>query len=161
MIEGSLASLDDVTRRLEEEPTERMLTMMAEYIADASDQARDIGLNSWTIENVPTPVRRVVAAAVARFMRNPDALETSRAADETLAWQDSSNRPEFEPEEVARIERHAMIATPVAPSFGTVDTSLYGKRPTQDTVYVPWGDQANKPFPWIAINDPNGYYRKW
>lgn len=158
---GALANSDDVVRRLEEEPTARMLVMIDEYLEDASDQARDYGVSNWTLDNVPSPVRRLVAAAVARFIRNPDAFNTSRAADETLAWEEPANRPLFEPEEIDRLRRYAMMAQPIRQTFGTSDTYLYSRRREADTVYVPWGNEENKPFPWIAINDPNGYYRKW
>lgn len=159
-----LATPEDVARRLEEEPTERMLLMIEEYLEDISDQIRDYGLLSWNAQTVPPPVSRIAAAAVARFMRNPDALQTSRAADETLSWQDSENRPLLEPEEIARIRRHAHMENPGAlvDGFGTGGLYLYSeKNDPVETVWVPWGNHINKPFPIAQINDPQGAYRAW
>ena len=60
--------------------------MIVEAIEDASDAARDYGSPTWGNTLVPKPVERLVALAVARFMRNPDDYLTNRASDETVGW---------------------------------------------------------------------------
>ena len=155
-----LAKQEDVIKRLEEEPTERMLVMIPEYLGDASDEARDIGLRKWNSENVPRPVSRIVAAVVARFLRNPDGLSQSRAADETLAWDEPMNRPYFEPEERERIKRQALLdGDRPQQAFGNAEVYAWGRgRGEPEVVNVPWGTNGGKPFPLVQINDPDGYY---
>lgn len=154
-----LANVEDVTVRLPEEPDERTLAHIAVALEDASDAARDYGSQGWNAENCPNPVRRIVAAAVARYIRNPDGFDQSRAADETVGWGDDvvSNRIEFSDEEIARLRRWG---TPYQPGFGSFGVVAWGSGPVRDTVFVPWGPHdGSKPFPLIAINDGRGEFR--
>lgn len=84
----ALTTVESVTRRLEGEATPEMLVMIEEYLEDASDQAMYYGEREWTELTTPQAVKRIIANAVARFMRNPEGLAQSRAGDETMAWQD-------------------------------------------------------------------------
>lgn len=154
----ALASVEEVTRRLEDEPTERMLVMIAEYLEDVSDQAREYGRRDWDASSAPAPVKRIVADCVARFMRNPDAFNQSRAADETVGWVEAPKRPTLDDDEIARIKRHSGV---VLSGFGSHETYAYSSREQPDVIHVPWGNQINKPFPLIAINDPLGAYEAW
>ena len=155
-----LATVSDVSSRLEDELDEHQLGMVAEYIGDASDSARHYGSGKWMSDNCPRVVRRIVAAAVARFMRNPDGLTQSRAADETLAWEDPDRGPEFTDEEIARIRKQAAIPMRRPnQGFSTAQFSAWGDRRDSETIYTPWGTGDSKPFPFIQINDSQGLYR--
>ena len=148
----ALATAEDVIRRLEEEPTERMQQMIEEYLEDASDTARFYGSQDWTDEECPAEARRIVAAAVARYIRNPDGFTQSRAADEMLGWNetDEPGAIKFTANEIARLQRLAPL--PMA-SMGTIQVSAWGSGSAPRDEYVPWAG-TNTPFPFIAYNDP-------
>lgn len=154
----ALATLEDVERRLEEEPTERMRSMIEEALEDASDLARHYGDESWDEVTVPQKARRIVAAAVARWIRNPDGYTQSRAADETLAWGEAD-----EPGAItftrAEIEQLRKLAPVTVASFGSFGTTLYGPMRTREVEYVPWA-QDNEPFPFVAVVHPNRRWRR-
>lgn len=146
----ALATAQDVTNRLEEEPTERMLAMIGEYLEDASDVARYHGLGTWNELTVPNAVRRLVASAVARFMRNPDNFAQNRAGDETVGWHDRGDIDWFTQQELDRIAR---MATPTSlPGFGTIQMQAGTNghwRDRGDAEYVsPAG--GGKPFPFFT-----------
>lgn len=154
---AALATVPDVTVKLEEEPTARMLTMIAAYLEDASDAARYYG-REWTPIDCPAAVSRIVASAVARFMRNPDNYSQSRAGDETVSWAERDEEIDwFTEKEIARLGKIA-AAVKVA-AFGTFQlvagtNGHRSDRPrVQDLVATDggtgtpflWGDPAN---PW-------------
>lgn len=149
----AFATVEDVTKRLEEEPTERMLVMIEEYLEEASDVARYYG-REWSDLDVPNAVRRIVASAVARFMRNPDGYQTSRAGDETVAWFDRGSEIDwFTEQEIERIGRQATSKRLRA--FGTMQmlAGVNGHRPTGTAVCVPsTGGGSRAPF--LDADDP-------
>lgn len=147
----ALATPEDVTAKLEDEPTERMLVMIEQYLEDASDEARYHG-REWADTDAPNAVKRMVATAVARFMRNPERLAQTRAGDETLAFQDT----EIDWFTDLEIERLGRLAAPAQlPGFGTIQMVAFNKsnrrRRTDDAIYVPTsGGAEGKPFPFLT-----------
>ena len=150
----AFADREDVIARLEEEPTEHMLVMIDAGLEEATDLAVYYGA-SWTDENVPGPVKRIVARAVARWIRNPDGLEQSRAADETLQWSEraAAGNVEFTPEEIERVRA---LGRPVVPSFGSasVTTDYMGGGSGGFSPYVPVA-HGGRPFPFLTQEFPN------
>jgi len=145
----ALATAADVEKRLgEDEITDGMRGMIEVYLEDASDVARYYG-RDWTELDCPLPVSRMVAAAVARFMRNPERLSQSRAGDETLAFQDS----EVDWFTDKEIERLGKIGNPRVASFGTIQLVAFGHKRRSGVGYVPWGS-SDRPFPLYAEQDP-------
>ena len=147
----ALATPDAVVRRLEEEPNERMLVMIEEYLDEASDAARAYG-REWTDLNVPAPISRLVASAVARFIRNPDQYNINRAGDETVGWHDRGEIDWFTEAEIARIGR---FAVPKLASFGTIQVAAFGTtRPATYGDRIPVvGGASTKPFPFLGVNE--------
>lgn len=130
----ALATLDDVVVRLEDEPTPEVEAMIEAYLEDASDKAVMYG--SWSEADCSAAIRRFVAAAVARFIRNPDGFAQSRAGDETLAWQDL--------EEIgsvyftrSEIEYMQTLGNPRLPAFGTIQVTAHGTTPPARDTYWP------------------------
>ena len=100
--------------------------MIEEAIEDASDAARDYGSPTWGNTPVPKPVERLVALAVARFMRNPDDYLTNRASDETLAWAERDRIDWFTEAEISRLGR---MGRPMLANFGSIQIVAYGHQP--------------------------------
>lgn len=61
------------------------------YLEEATDLARAYGRFDWTAAIVPRMVKNIVISAVRRYMRNPEGYTTSRAGDETVAWQEQGD----------------------------------------------------------------------
>ena len=154
----SFAEVADVTRRLKDLETLPPDELIVEALEEATDQAKFYGSGAWTQVSVPDPVRRIVAAAAARYARNPDGFDQSRAADETVGWADgvSKDYVTFTENEIARVRK---FSEPFVAGFGSFAVSAWGNESPADTVYVPWGEDAySAPFPLIAINDAQGVY---
>lgn len=143
----SLATRADVTSRLGDEPDGRELDMIDAYLESASDAARYYG-REWPDTEAPNAVRRMVADAVARFMRNPERFAQNRAADEALAWQDSEDVDWFTPREIERLGR---LAVPVRlPSFGSIEMVAGTSGHRQDGTLYARVAGGGKPFPYLA-----------
>lgn len=119
-------------------------SMIEQAIMEASDQARDIGSDLWTLVNVPTSVSRIVANAVQRFVRNPDGLVTSRSADEGMGWRDveDADTVRFTEGEVKRIRKAAGLSATGA--LHSVGVYAYSDRPARDNDWV--YDEYGQPF---------------
>lgn len=132
----ALTTVESVTKRLETEITPELLVMIGEYLEDASDQAIYHGEREWTDTSAPAAVKRIVANAVARFVRNPDGFATSRAGDETLAWQEmpEAGAVYFTKAEIERLQR---IGNPRLQSFGTFSVSSGASVPLRGDLIVP------------------------
>ncbi len=145
----ALATVAQVTARLEEEPTERMLVMIAEYLEEASDAAKYHG-KEWSEIDVPNAVARIVASAVARFMRNPDRYSQSRAGDETVGFQDSGVDWFTDLE----IERLARLAAPARlKAFGTVRVSAFKASAPDLNLYSVPTYGPGKDFPLFGVGE--------
>lgn len=150
---GPLCTVEDVVERIEDEPSERLLEMVKHAILYASDEARFLGNPRWTIGNVPHPVSRIVASAVARWATNPDGLVQSRAGDETLAWSDSgedAGSVRFTQREIDRIGKFAVRGK----GFGTIrfQADTLASCVHDGVIYVPAGVKAD-PFPFVTVED--------
>lgn len=134
---------------------EAEIGMIEEYVEDASDAARDYGNPNWSQMTVPLPVTRLVAAAVARFMRNPDDFATNRASDETLAWHDRGDIDWFTEKELTRLGKYAR---PVQlPTFGSIQMVAYGHKKLPTDTFVQWGDDPRGDlFPFDAPTEGSG-----
>lgn len=146
--EDALCSVEQVTRLMEDEATDAMLPMIAEGILIASDEARDLGVSTWSFTSAPPAAKRIVAAAVARWIANPEGYITSRAGDETLGWADlgeDAGAIRFTRRETERLRNFAVRLG----GFGTFEVTAWNHRsPSGDTIYV---DAPRKPFPmWAA-----------
>ena len=141
----ALAKVEDVEARLEDEVTDKLRVMITVYLEDASDAARYYG-REWTPLDCPMPVSRMVASAVARFIRNPERLSQSRAGDETLVFQDSTS-VWFTDAEIARLQR---IGNPAPRTFGSLKIVAWGERHRREVGYAPWGGVSERPFPLVA-----------
>lgn len=164
----ALATLEQVSGRIEEdELTPQMEVMILNFILDASDQARHYGNPKWTSDTCPPAVSRIVAGAVARHMANPAGYSQSRAADETLGWQDRLNPGELRlsQDEIERIEAIADPAGGVGGNaFGTMQmVAGIASRGPGWSVYVPVAGGIAEPFPFNAVTPedrlPCGYWR--
>ena len=146
-----LTSVEKVVARLEGGVADGVEAMIEEYIEDASDQARHYGNPAWSSVSCPDPVRRIVAMAVARFIRNPDAFAQSRAGDETLGWQelpsDFVGTVYFTESEIERLQR---FGAAYVPAFGTMKMNAYTTRQGSPPRWGPvthWGTDWGRPFP--------------
>lgn len=144
LTEGALTTVEEVKARLEDVSGTDLDSLIAATIEEASDQARFYGLE-WTSATVPPSIARIVASACARFVRNPDAYSQSRAADETLVWQEQEHVGEVYFSE-AQIERIRKIAFPPVASFGSFVVARGGLQRPQPDVYLPV-EGFGSPFP--------------
>jgi hypothetical protein len=84
----ALATLVELTARLEWVLDADETRAANGALADLSDQALHYGRSTWTDLTVPALVKNTILAAAARYLRNPDGYTQSRAGDETLTWTD-------------------------------------------------------------------------
>lgn len=150
--EDALASVEDVLALLEGTVTDQMLVNIESGIAIASDLARYHGREWAWIDVCPKPVQRIVAMAVARWIRNPDGFQQNRAGDETLGWFEGSADPGeiyFTDRDIARIER---IANPQMSGFGSIQMVAYGSTPPKRDTYVPVAS-GGADMPWVAADE--------
>lgn len=83
----SVVSLEELQARLEWtlDADEERIAMLA--LERLSDEAAAIGDAGWvTPQSTPNQVKRIIIAAAARWLRNPDLYATSRAGDEGVGW---------------------------------------------------------------------------
>ena len=148
-------SIDDVKRRLEEDTTPQMDSMIQEGLRDALDLCQEYGNSTWDENTLPERIGRLCAKAVARWIRNPDGFAQSRAGDETLMWQDQERPGEvhFTEDEIAMIQR---IAQPQQLSgFGTIQMLAYGDAPVNPEIRIPVMD-GHRTMPWWGPTPPTG-----
>ena len=150
--DSKLTTVEEVVKRLDDEMDDKLEMMIEAGIEDASDEARDFGSPSWDADNVPLKVGRMVAVAVARWIRNPGGYVQSRAGDETLNWMEDPDggKPHFTQDER---ERLAKIGTPHIPEFGSFEITAYSSMVPRDSdIRVPWGDTGTT-FPLFRAGD--------
>lgn len=149
--EDALTTVDSVLALLEETVTEQMKVNIESGIAIASDLARYHGREWSSITACPVPIQRIVAMAVARWIRNPDGFQQNRAGDETLGWFEGAGDPGeiyFTERDIARIER---IANPQMSGFGTIQMVAYGELAPRQDVYIPVAS-GGADMPWTAAD---------
>ena len=151
-----LVTREMVERRLGDdfEATIQAYAQMDEAIADASDQAKAYGSATWTTANIPSAAQRIIASAVARFLRNPDGFVRSTAADETVEWQTNQTSGEvyFTDEQKDRLAALAADGISVTPAntIRSIGVYAWSDRPRRrhfDDVN-PWYGPDEWPEPW-------------
>ena len=125
-MDDAYATVDEVQTRLEWtlDTGERAVAQGA--LDDLSDWARHYG-RAWPVATVPTSVKRLVIRAAARYMRNPDGFEQSRAGDETVIFNHAAHTPgsaEFSDNEIKAIKATARLA----PSMGSIQMTAHATK---------------------------------
>lgn len=125
-MDDAYATVDEVQARLEWtlDTGERNVAQGA--LEELSDWARHYGRH-WPVATVPASVKRLVIRAAARYMRNPDGYEQSRAGDETVIWNHAANTPgsaEFSDMEIKAIKATARPLASVVSVQMTQGTKL-------------------------------------
>lgn len=142
----ALCSVEEAEKLMEDEPSEAMRTMLAAGILLASDEARSLGVESWTFATAPPAVSRIVAAAAARWVANPEGYLTSRAGDETLGWVDIGEEAgtiRFTKREERRLKNFRVKLG----GFGSFEITAWNSRaPGLNTIYAEVPD-GRRPFP--------------
>lgn len=134
-----LATLTELTNRLDWTLDADELRIAAGALEDASDLARGYG-RDWDADTAPRLVRTLVLKACRRYMNNPNGYTQSRAGDETLGWNDSGG------------ENAGTV-------YFTADEQkllkgLAGKASALTSVPVTaWGPQRPKPGGWVPVQD--------
>lgn len=144
-MDDAYADVDEVDARLEWDLDAGERAVCQGALDDLSDWARHYGRH-WPVESVPKSVKRLVIRAAARYMRNPDGYEQSRAGDETVIFNHSAKTPGsavFSDDEVKAIKA---TARPVA-GLMSIQIQAHGtKLPTRWTEgLVP--DETGAKFP--------------
>lgn len=146
----AFADIGDVEDRIDFDLDERQTRMVSARLDDASDLATQLAGISWTDANVPRVVRAIVLNSVVRWINNPDAITTSRAGDETLAWSDLGEKGSFyfSEQELEALKGFTRTRAP----FGSISVTTWGTRePLDDTIWVP--TSSGTPYPYLSIRD--------
>ena len=147
---SAYAEVDEVQARLEWTLDDGERAVAQGALDDLSDWARHYGRH-WPVAKVPGLVKRLVIRAAARYMRNPDGYEQSRAGDETVIWNHAANTPgsaEFSDPEIAAIKALTRPA-----GFGSIQMTAWNTDPAQvDRVegFVP--SEGSESFPLFSSN---------
>jgi hypothetical protein len=148
---AALATLEELTSRLDWTLDEQEQSMAEGALDDASALVRHYGLG-WEPENVPPVAKTIALAAARRFVVNNMGVTVSRAGDETLGWDgvgDKAGSVYLTDEEKSMLGSLAR-----GTGFGTIPVSSWGTRirdRREPGGYVAT-EGGRKPFPWF--NDP-------
>jgi hypothetical protein len=180
---ADLATLDEVTDRLEDALDADGERVARAALEDASDLARYYAGIDWAdADSAPRIVRTFVLRAVVRLMKNFEGNTQSRAGDETLAWAggnpDEAGVVKFTSSEIAQLRA---LGGQQAPTLQTSGMSAWGTSRTRrlnakyrhrrlseecepyltgydpyaalDTGYSPVAGSTEKPFPFFADDE--------
>ena len=151
------ATVSELSARLEWDLDEGEVRVAEGALEALTYEAIEFGSPTWTTETVPAGVKSLVLTAAARYMRNYNGYNESRAGDETVGWGAVSREPdtaEFTESERRRIKRFAINN----PGFGTIDVYTWGTKPAQrEDLLVPMKDRD---LPWINA-DEREWYEGW
>lgn len=150
MADDDLATLDELKARLDwtlDSDEERIAQSALE---DASILARVYsGLDLPDPQSAPRMIKTLVLRASARYMRNPDGYVTSRAGDETLAWNDDAGENAgtvyFTDDEQDLLKEIGGRKGGLA----SVQITAWNSRISNRTGWVPSAD-GTRPFPFYA-----------
>lgn len=151
-MEEDFATVSELQGRLDFELSDAEVGVAAGALFDLSLDARAHGMQSWTPQTAPRMVKSLVLRAAARFMRNYEGYEQSRAGDETLVFKDTEADPgtaEFNSREIAQLRSlrgSVGLATAPVAAWGS---STRPRRWTGD-LFVPNGGDLQ---PWVAEED--------
>lgn len=151
-MDDAYATVDEVQARLEWTLDEGERAVAQGALEDLSDDARHYGKH-WPVASVPPSIKRLVIRAVARYMRNPDGYEQSRAGDETVIFNRDrvgGGSAEFTSAEIKAIKATARTIASVTSIQMTQGTKLPAR---WDEGFVP--DQNGALFPFYDTDaDP-------
>ena len=152
-----IASLAELEARLDWELPPEEVGIAEGALADLSEDARAYGNPGWGSDTAPLIVKSLVLRAAARYMRNFEGYQQSRAGDETVIWFETEHAPdtaEFTPTERRRLEELAN-GRPMA--LTTVGSYAWQSRSGQrDVIYA---HDGNKPIPWVSSEESDFYRR--
>ena len=149
---STFGTVDEVQARLEFDLDTAERGVVQGALEDLSDWARHYGRSTWTETTAPAFIKRLVIRAAARYARNPDGYEQSRAGDETVIWNHASKTPgsaEFSEDEIRAIKSYVRPA-----GFGSIQMSAWDSVGQPDRLldqYVPVVNGEPMPFvtePW-------------
>lgn len=149
----AFVSLTDLEDSIDFELDEQGKRQAKRRLEMASNLARYTAGIEWPDDKCPAIVRDIVLNMVERYMRNPDAYNTSRAGDETVGWADGDERGNWYLTE----EEKAILTSLGKPSFGigSISVSVWGTRPTPNTIFVHTDPVVTGDlFPLFAADDP-------
>lgn len=130
----SFATVEELQARLDFTMNNMERGVAEGALEDLSIDARTYGRPTWQPLTAPALVRSLVLRAAARFMRNYDGYNTSRAGDETVGWHETGRQAdtaEFHPREVAQLR-----ALRGQTGFGTMPLTAWGNRTESDDIWV-------------------------
>lgn len=150
----ALATIEELKARLDWELTPEEERVGVAALDDLSEWARYYGRPHWEGAQAPALVKRMVLAAAARHMQNPDGYETSRAGDETVTFQKADGDPGSASFSRREIEAIGRIARPGSASgLHSLQVTAHETRLPEVTAYrVPTADGGS--FPLFAGEGP-------
>ena len=153
----AFADVTELAARLEWTLDDGELRVAEGALEALTFEAMEFGSSAWTEETCPPGVKSLILTAAARYVRNYNGYNESRAGDETLGWgavDREPDTPEFTKSERERIARYAHAR----PGFGTINIFTWGTR------YADRGDlmapMKDKDLPWIRA-DEREWYEGW
>ena len=145
---GPLATLDELTSRLDWTLDADELRIAAGALEDASDLARGYG-RDWDAVSVPRLVRTLVLKACKRYMSNPNGYTQSRAGDETLGWNDAAGENAGTVYFTADEQKLLKGLAGKAPGIVSAPITAWGPQRQRPVGLVPV-ERGEKPFPLYA-----------
>lgn len=146
----TFATVDELQERLDWTLEDGERGVAAAALEDLTEWACHYG-RPWTAENAPRLVVRLVLSAAARYMRNVEGLEVSRAGDETVQFQRSQNAgtAAFTDKEARAISK---IANPGTTGFHSLELFAHNSRNAPAAGgFVPV--ENGEPFPFFADDE--------
>lgn len=140
-----LATLQELTGRLDWTLDADELRIAAGALEDASDLARGYG-RDWNAETAPRLVRTLVLKACRRYMNNPNGYTQSRAGDETLGWNDAAGQDAGTVYFTADEQKLLKGLAGKASGLTSVPVTAWGPHRPRPIGWVPVAD-GGKPFP--------------
>lgn len=151
----AFATVSELQARLEWVLSEKEVGVAEDALEDLTLEAKFYGRLGWTEAKHPPLVKSIILKAAARFMRNYEAFEESRAGDETVGFMQGSvepGTPEFTEKEILQIRTLA-----AAPGFGTINVYTWGVTDKPRDYMAPMQD---KDIPFISGEDRR-WYESW
>lgn len=147
---ADLATYEDLAARLDWTLDEDEKRIGESALEDLSDEARFYGRDSWEDPtSAPRMVCKLVLKAAVRYMRNPDGYTTSRAGDETLAWNNDysgqAGAAHFTDDEIKHLKQ---MGGKSAGIFSAPITAFHGVKKSNSVGWVPTPN--GEPFPLFA-----------
>lgn len=143
-----LATLQELTNRLDWSLDADELRIAAGALEDASDLARGYG-RDWDADSAPRLVRTLVLNACRRYMNNPNGYTQSRAGDETLGFNDAAGENAGTVYFTADEQKLLKGLAGKASGLVSVPVTAWGPQRNSSVGWVPV-QGGGKPFPLFA-----------